>query len=526
MKNHFQSALYQSTQKQLMGRPPRPRQSVSPAMNNKNNQIRVEVHEKDVQPECGENFAEKDDFPSEYYPVRSEVTYSDEKECTPSMRTDYSPTETLTNVSASDHKSWMDKWIQDAIPFDPVCSQPPYNPTGTRMPVSTQSFGFQKNPPPTLFTQVCTPISSSGASDDILAQWRLRRKMETARFTGLTFGHCLSHHPWLVPQPCAPFWAYQTRPGGTPQSVFEQTHVSRDVSCRAEPHTFGGHTVESFKANKATQCASVPKRTALTASTQTNDPDLHGHLPTSTLRDSSVMTDDPAAFSTDSRLPTLKLEQRSVRTMASPCLRDVEVQTPVVCGRQQQPPSPVSPVGQAKPAFQRRSLFPPLPDHSGSDHYTDADTWSWPPSPSPSHLADGVGSLHTTVSRRDATVQTADPEIVECFLQTNNANESTNIGAPCADHSSDREVCNEPKASTPGPHATRMGSRIAQYLQQAAVTDPVNPQWLHDEVVQNLLRQRSECLHQLKCVIGAISEREMTIVENVLRQQPLAGPSV
>ncbi|CAH8440864.1 unnamed protein product [Dicrocoelium dendriticum] len=482
MKNHFQSALYQSTQKQLMGRPPRPRQSVSPAMNNKNNQIRVEVHEKDVQPECGENFAEKDDFPSEYYPVRSEVTYSDEKECTPSMRTDYSPTETLTNVSASDHKSWMD---------------------------------------------------NSGASDDILAQWRLRRKMETARFTGLTFGHCLSHHPWLVPQPCAPFWAYQTRPGGTPQSVFEQTHVSRDVSCRAEPHTFGGHTVESFKANKATQCASVPKRTALTASTQTNDPDLHGHLPTSTLRDSSVMTDDPAAFSTDSRLPTLKLEQRSVRTMASPCLRDVEVQTPVVCGRQQQPPSPVSPVGQAKPAFQRRSLFPPLPDHSGSDHYTDADTWSWPPSPSPSHLADGVGSLHTTVSRRDATVQTADPEIVECFLQTNNANESTNIaravpasGAPCADHSSDREVCNEPKASTPGPHATRMGSRIAQYLQQAAVTDPVNPQWLHDEVVQNLLRQRSECLHQLKCVIGAISEREMTIVENVLRQQPLAGPSV
>ncbi|KAF5398670.1 hypothetical protein PHET_07991, partial [Paragonimus heterotremus] len=310
-------------------------------------------------------------------------------------------------------------------------------------------------------------------------------------------------------------------------------------------------TTEAF-----TQCDQDHLCISFPVYTQTDEKNLLCHR--TAVCDVAVTTDDLSSV-----LTSRKPGQRSVRIMAVPCKRDVNVQTPCYgdCSAlvdevqsSEQPnlvnhksphrtltkatlSTPVPPllaaVSQQKPELENTFLFPTSSDViKDVDQFTDTDSWQWPSSPSPSSVSKVGTPGPECLSRSDG------PKVMDCFLFTDRTAEifesATNKGdtqkvgqcdstvhAVNAIKTSEAASMNTPAV---GPSISssladianlHIDACIARYVRQSAESVPLDAHSLEDPITKELCWRRSKCLMKLKAVIKEIHTQELELLGRI-----------
>ncbi|KAF7252195.1 hypothetical protein EG68_09104 [Paragonimus skrjabini miyazakii] len=508
-------------------KPPRPRQSQSPALRTRISIARPEVPVRDTP-------YETDQIPSDSL-VQSEFIESSKANWTENFDNyqDLFYTTNMTDVEEGLHKLDDDKvnvseWIKETSKAESMSTHPFLIPTSSHLQSDT---AWRTHKP---------SLTSFDPSLDILAQWRLRRKMEAAQWAvPVTHPATLSDKVSLTAAErfCATF---QGQTGivpvdpGLPPLMNQQDKAP---------------TTEAF-----TQCDQDHLCISFPVYTQTDDKNLL--CDRTVVCDVAVTTDDLSSV-----LTSRKPGQRSVRIMAVPCRRDVNVQTPCYSScsalvdevhSSEQPilvnhnsphrtltkvtlSTPVPPllavVSQQKPELENTFLFPTSSDVTKDvDQFTDTDSWQWPPSPSPSSVSKVDTPGPECLSRNYG------PKLTDRFLFTDRTAEivesvtnkgdtqkvsqcDSTVHAAKAFKTSEAESVNTPavglsiSSSLADIANLHIDACIARYVRHSTESVPLDAHSSEDPITKELCWRRSKCLMKLNQVIELLHSHLANVLE-------------
>ncbi|KAF8572245.1 hypothetical protein P879_00821 [Paragonimus westermani] len=528
-----------SSQFRMVKKPPRPRQSQSPALKTRISAARSEVPVRDTS--YGTDRIPPDSL------VQPEFIESPKANRTDSVD-DYQDLFYTTNIMTDveeglhkldDDKVDVSKWIEETSKSENMFTHPFLIPTSSHL----QSDAAWRTHKPSL--------TSFDPSLDILAQWRLRRKMEAAQ--------------WAIGsnnQPTSNIYLDHSQPPFYRASLIGSCYLPNHFVRQGlptgivpfDPGLFPPKNQQdkTLITEASTQCDQAPLCISFPVYTQTDEKNLL--CDRTVVCDVAVTTDD---FS--SMLTSRKPGQRSVRIMAVPCKRDVSIQTPCHSGcsvlidevQSSEQPSltnqksphrtlakamlstPVPPllavVSQQKPELENAFLFPASSDVTQDmDQFTDTDSWQWPPSPSPLSASKVCTPGSECLSRSDGPKflfidQTA--EIVENTTNKDDAQKvsqcDSTVHAASATKTSEAASANTPVGEFSVSNSLadianlHIDACIARYVRHSAESVPLDAQLLEDPITKELCWRRSKCLINLRAVIKEIHTRELELLGRI-----------
>ncbi|OON22602.1 hypothetical protein X801_01500, partial [Opisthorchis viverrini] len=365
-----------------------------------------------------------------------------------------------------------------------------------------------------LSSDVRDPPRVPDPSTDILAQWRLRRRIEAAQkaidpsfqWSGLPVQMPHTGHQTPLPSNTP----YLT---GTFNSPFHQSFCAP-------------YQIPAAHCTVGTQTTHTPGRVdQVNSASQTDEPSRSDNQALLlSCRDVAVLAVDVSKSTTDSSTSPDKTEQRSVRIMVVPCRRDAQVQTSSDCAsndtqprltrdtlkawsnvhhvhvtrKDEQHSTPVLPhtSNDRRPEFHNTFLLDSILDSESARRTETGSGWqvsSLPSTPSPIPFVNP--NLSTFGDRASA---------VDCVLCAETASRvppQTGVPThPPVVHINDKETVTPTFEFPLGALRDRISMSIIQYLEQTVNSASVLSKFPNDRLLRDLCHSRSDRLEQMRLV--------------------------
>ncbi|TGZ66053.1 hypothetical protein CRM22_005552 [Opisthorchis felineus] len=380
------------------------------------------------------------------------------------------------------------------------------------------------NPPINLqksTADVTDPPRAPDPSTDILAQWRLRRRIEAAQKTvdpSFQWGGLpvqMPHTGHQMPLPTnTTVTPYLT---GTFSSPFHQSFCL-PYQMPVARCTVGTQTTHTL--HRTDQVNSV---------SQTDEP-------ARSCRDVAILTVDVSKSTTDSATSPDKTEQRSVRIMVVPCRRDAQVQTSSHCASNGIQPNLTRDTLEALNSVHHVHVTrkdelhstPVLP-HTSNDRRPEFHTFFLDTVLDDGDSGSGwqVSSLPSTPSpmpfvNPNPLASGDRTSAVDCILCAETASRvAPQAGVPThvpVVHINDKETVTPTVEFPLGALRDRISMSIIQYLEQTVNSASVLSKFPNDCLLRDLCHSRSDRLEQMRVVIKEIHARELELLDQAKRE--------
>ncbi|CAL8094400.1 unnamed protein product [Calicophoron daubneyi] len=359
-------------------------------------------------------------------------------------------------------------------------------------------------------------------SQDILAQWRLRRKMEEAQLAAIGSITYPDHHLKIVGNPKR---VSALRGPLTVRSAFntytpQVTHFTQD------------RTVTCDTRNTGVQCDYIPPCARFIAETSSQMEfsksleDMFDETPQR--RDIGTMTNGIRTQSVQTQCFPQRPEHRSMRVMVQPHTREfgsqanlgrdavrIEVSAePVGCTNRPHN-SLIAAITDQKPELQRSLLFPftaSNPNDSESVPVTEIDSWHWP---STTTLHSDNDSPKSSAPHPPTEACSVVDGCCTCSGEISQVR-SSQCEKNCGQNPTDATwLANDVHTNTLSIIGdSYLNSSIARYLEQSGDASESTLGWNEDPIVQDLLNRRSVCLQNMRQVVEEIHNLELRLLKN------------